>query len=71
MGCKGRIFDTATLAVTTLPYAQASRLVRYMNAAHAACYVGLSETYPSGNYFNYINRKFGLLTEEERARLAP
>ena len=69
MGMKGRIFDAATLAVTTLPFAQACRLVRYMNAAHAAGYVGLSEVYPSGSYFNRAAKKMGLLTEEERARL--
>ena len=69
MACKGRIFDVATLAVTTLPFAQANRLVRYMNAAHAAGYVGLSEVYPSGSYFDHIDQELGLLTEEERARL--
>lgn len=69
MACKGRIFDAASLAVTCLPYAQASRLVRYMNAAHAAGYVGLSEVYPSSNYFNYVNKQMGLLTPQERDRL--
>jgi Bestrophin, RFP-TM, chloride channel len=69
MGMKGRIFDIASLAVTTLPFAQASRLVRYCNAAHAAGYVGLSEIYPSQSYFNHIDKQLGLLTEEERARM--
>ena len=69
MACKGRIFDVASLAVTTLPYAQAYRLVRYMNAAHAAGYVGLSEIYPSGSYFDRIDADLGLLTQEERQRL--
>jgi len=69
MGCKGRIFDAATLAVTHLPHAQVTRLIRCMNCAHAASYVGLSEIYPSGNYFNYVNKTMGLLTEQERARL--
>lgn len=63
------IFDVATMAVTTLPYAQATRLVRYMNAAHAAGYVGLSQVYPSWNYFNAINKQMGLLTEQERERI--
>lgn len=44
MACKGRIFDVATIAVTTLPKERATRLVRYMNAAHAAGYVGLVST---------------------------
>ncbi|CAB9512125.1 expressed unknown protein [Seminavis robusta] len=69
MACKGRIFDVATLAVNTLPFQQAHRLVRYMNAAHAAGYVGLSEIYPSKSYFKHINQHLGLLTEEEQARL--
>lgn len=69
MACKGRIFDVATLAVTSLPYAQATRLIRYMNAAHAAGYVGLSETYPSTSYFNHIDHELGLLTPQERQRL--
>jgi len=69
MACKGRIFDVATLAVTSLPYAQATRLIRYMNAAHAAGYVGLSEIYPSTSYFNHIDHELGLLTPQERQRL--
>jgi predicted membrane chloride channel (bestrophin family) len=69
MACKGRIFDTATLAVTTLPYAKSARLIRYMNAAHAAGYVGLSKIYPSDSYFSHVNDALGLLTKEERARL--
>lgn len=69
MGCKGHIFNSSILAVTSLPYAQASRLIRYLNAAHAAGYVGLNTVYPSGSFFNHINQSMGLLTEQERARL--
>jgi len=69
MACKGRIFDAATIAVTVLPKAQATRLVRYMNAAHAAGYVGLSTTYPSGSFFRHMNESLGLLTESELARM--
>ena len=69
MACKGRIFDVASLAVTTLPFAQAHRLVRYMNAAHAAGYVGLSEIYPSQSYFNHVDQTLGLLTPPERERM--
>ena len=69
MACKGRIFDVASLAVTTLPFAQATRLVRYMNAAHAAGYVGLSEIYPSQSYFNHVDHTLGLLTPQERDRM--
>jgi len=69
MACKGRIFDVATLAVTTLPEEMATRLVRYMNAAHAAGFVGLSKTYPSGSFFRHINDSLKLLTDEELTRM--
>jgi len=70
MTCKGRIFDVAALAKTTLPPARATRLVRYMNAAHIAGYVGLSsETYPCGSFFRHMNDNLGLLTDKEMARM--
>ena len=69
MKCKGRIFDVATLAVANLPPEMAHRLVRYMNAAHAAGYVGLSTTYPAGSYFKHVNEELCLLTEKELARM--
>ena len=69
MACKGRIFDAATLARTCLPQERALRMIRYMNASHAAAYVGLSAVYPSHNYFNRIEQTFQLLTPEERARM--
>jgi predicted membrane chloride channel (bestrophin family) len=69
MACKGRIFDVATLAVVTLPMDRATRLVRYMNAAHAAGYVGLSQIYPSGSFFRHMNQSLGLLTDTELARM--
>lgn len=69
MACKGRIFDAATMARTCLPQERALRLIRYMNAAHAAAYVGLSAVYPSGSYFDHIEKDFQLLTPEERVRM--
>jgi hypothetical protein len=69
MAAKGRIFDVATIAVTTLPPEVAKRLVRYMNAAHVAGYVGLSEVYPSSTFFSQMNKDLGLLTEDELARM--
>ena len=69
MACKGRIFDVATIAVTTLPKPMATRLVRYMNAAHAAGYVGLSKVYPSQSYFRHVNETLGLLTDRELKRM--
>lgn len=69
MACKGRIFDTATLAITYLPKPTAMRLVRYMNAAHISGYVGLNSTYPSRTFFSKMNEDFGLLTSRELARM--
>jgi predicted membrane chloride channel (bestrophin family) len=69
MACKGRIFDVATIVVTVLPREQATRLIRYMNAAHAAGYVGLSKTYPSGSFFRHVNENLGLLTASELSRM--
>jgi len=69
MACKGRIFDVATLARASLPPHKAHRLVRYMNAAHAAGYVGLSDVYPRKSYFAPINEQFRLLTDAELARM--
>mmetsp|Transcript_25302 Transcript_25302/g.47147 ORF Transcript_25302/g.47147 Transcript_25302/m.47147 type:complete len:520 (-) Transcript_25302:115-1674(-) len=71
MACKGRIFDAATLARSChMPKTQALRLIRYMNAAHAAAYVGLSSVYPSSGYFDRVCfEQFKLLTPEEKQRL--
>ena len=69
MKCKGRVFDCATLAVTALPFEIATRLIRYMNAAHAAGFTGLSKTYDFGNFFKHINKSLGLLTPKEMERM--
>ena len=69
MACKGRIFDVATIAVTTLPKPVSTRLVRYMNAAHVAGYTGLSQTYPSSSFFMHLNKDLGLLTTQELSRM--
>ncbi|CAB9513310.1 expressed unknown protein [Seminavis robusta] len=69
MGIKGSIFNCATLGAASLPPEKVARLVRYMNCAHAAAYVGLSDVYTTGNYFNYADQEMSLLTQPERARL--
>jgi len=53
--------------VTTLPKdgLRATRLLRYMNAAHVAGYTGLLETYPANSFFAQLNKNLGLLTDEE------
>lgn len=69
MACKGRIFDTATIVVATLPKDVATRIIRYMNASHVAGYTGLSKIYPASSFFTQLNKNLGLLTNEELARL--
>jgi predicted membrane chloride channel (bestrophin family) len=68
MACKGRIFDVASLSITHLPKPTATRLVRYMNAAHVSAYVGLSKTYNKA-FFLKLNRDFGMLTDRELERM--
>jgi hypothetical protein len=69
MSMEGRIFDIATLSRAALPRERGLRLVRYMNAAHAAGYVGLSGTYSNDNFFSHINESWKLLTDQEYGRM--
>lgn len=56
-------------ATTGLPAANALRMIRYMNAAHCAGYVGLSDTYTKKNLFDNLNRSHKFLTKEEFQRI--
>jgi hypothetical protein len=69
MSCEGRIFDAAALAKSTLPKANALRLIRYMNAVHIAGYVGLSTTYTFENFFEPENQMNRVLTPTECERI--
>mmetsp|Transcript_11508 Transcript_11508/g.31031 ORF Transcript_11508/g.31031 Transcript_11508/m.31031 type:complete len:401 (+) Transcript_11508:189-1391(+) len=69
MSCEGRIFDVATTAAVALPRERAVRLVRYMNAAHAAGYVGLSRYYPYSTFFKELNAQNRFLTDQEVERM--
>jgi len=62
--CK-RIYDVAGNVTTALPPHQARRMVRYLNAAHAAGYVGLGQAYSKKHFFQNINAKYALLTVSE------
>jgi predicted membrane chloride channel (bestrophin family) len=63
-----RIHDVASIVhhVVVMPSEDAQhhgkRLVRYMNAAHAAAYVGLNDTYTSRNFFTRLNAQYAWLT---------
>jgi len=52
-----------------LPRARALRLVRHINAAHVAGYVGLSEMYTIDNCLRGFNNRFKVLTTDEMAQL--
>jgi predicted membrane chloride channel (bestrophin family) len=57
-----RIHDVASIVRQVLPEAQGKRIVRYMNAAHGAAYVGLNGTYTKSNFFQKQNTQYAWLT---------
>eukprot|EP01033_Poteriospumella_lacustris_P007103 gene7103-5109_t len=69
MRIEGRIFNLAYLARSNLLYAEAHRLLRYLNATHVLGYTGLSLVYTDDNLFDIMNDKHQLLTFEELGRI--
>ena len=69
MKAKGKIFEVASIAQAFLPREIGLRLVRRMNAAQVAGYIGLSNTYTETNLFAEINKSFKLLSDEEMKRV--
>eukprot|EP00547_Thalassionema_nitzschioides_P002190 CAMPEP_0194213620 /NCGR_PEP_ID=MMETSP0156-20130528/14343_1 /TAXON_ID=33649 /ORGANISM="Thalassionema nitzschioides, Strain L26-B" /LENGTH=429 /DNA_ID=CAMNT_0038941693 /DNA_START=29 /DNA_END=1318 /DNA_ORIENTATION=- len=67
----GRIQDIAGIAAVEFTPTAANRIVRYMNAAQIAGYVGLGGPYTKEEFFDHLNQKYRLLTEAELARLQP
>jgi len=68
--CAGRTQDIAGLASTQFPPELANQIVRHMNAAHVAGYVGLGTMYSERHFFDHFNREWNLLTDEELDQLA-
>lgn len=66
--CSGRVQDIAGLVAAKLPSSIAHRIVRYMNAAHLAGYVGLGGPYTKENFFDHFNELHGLLQPNELAK---
>eukprot|EP00549_Striatella_unipunctata_P015902 CAMPEP_0118681696 /NCGR_PEP_ID=MMETSP0800-20121206/5081_1 /TAXON_ID=210618 ORGANISM="Striatella unipunctata, Strain CCMP2910" /NCGR_SAMPLE_ID=MMETSP0800 /ASSEMBLY_ACC=CAM_ASM_000638 /LENGTH=375 /DNA_ID=CAMNT_0006578019 /DNA_START=44 /DNA_END=1171 /DNA_ORIENTATION=+ len=66
---ENKIFDVAMIAKASLPIERAKRLVRYMNAAHVAAYVGISEVYSQDNFYNEVDKSHPMLTREEMGRI--
>jgi predicted membrane chloride channel (bestrophin family) len=70
MRCPSRIYDICQIvAPTPIPKPAARRLIRYLNAAHVAGYVGLSRTYSEQEFFCKLNDDFHMLTAQELTRL--
>jgi predicted membrane chloride channel (bestrophin family) len=69
MNCSSKVYDVASLVATAFPRASALRIVRYMNAAHAAAYVGLNRTYSKREFFDKINDTLRFLDTEEMRRI--
>lgn len=73
MDCQQRLVETVTIATSSssMPQASARRLMRYLNAAHVAGYVGLSysRTYNQENVFDELNASLKLLTPAELSRV--
>ena len=70
MSCMGSIEDVAGLARTQLPFDMAKKLIRHLNAAHIAGYVGLNgigqgSPYSKKHFFDVYNKEHELLTPEE------
>ncbi|KAL3789006.1 hypothetical protein HJC23_012711 [Cyclotella cryptica] len=68
--CSGRIQDVAGLAKAQLPPELADRLVRHINAAQIAGYVGLNAIghgcpYSKAHFFDHYNSQYNLLTADE------
>ena len=63
--CMGRTQDVAALASTQFPQELAEQLIRHMNAAHIAGYVGLGGPYSKRFFFDHYNREHNLMNPEE------
>jgi hypothetical protein len=54
--CSGRTQDVAGLASTQFPLDLAKQIIRHMNAAHIAGYVGLGGPYSKRHFFDHYNK---------------
>lgn len=71
MEVEEHIEEVASIVACYLPKADAHRMVRYLNAAHAAGYVGLaSDTYSTRSFFMELNKRYKFLTETELKRMS-
>ena len=70
MDVTSQIEDVAAVASCYFPNDAAHRIVRYLNGAQVAGYVGLaSDTYTTKSFFHKLNKKYKLLTKNEVQRV--
>ena len=69
MDASGQIGHVASLLNTTFPKFHAIRVIRYMNAAHAASYVGLNDVYTKQEFFDKLNHQYRFLHPQEIERI--
>jgi len=69
MKCPARIYDVAQIIAPTFCSASAHRLVRILNAAHVAGYVGMSRTYSKKEFFDNLNKIHQFLSIQELERI--
>ena len=70
MAAKGNILSCASIARANLPEADGLQIVRHLNAAFAAGFVGLSDAYTYDGYFKEVNKTLILLNADEMERVA-
>lgn len=63
--CSGRTQDVAGLSSTQFPQELSNQIIRHMNAAHIAGYVGLGGPYSKRHFFDHYNQEHNLMTPEE------
>ena len=63
--CAGRTQDIAALATTQFPRDKAEQIIRHMNAAMIAGYVGMGGPYSKRKFFEHYNKAYNLMTAEE------
>ncbi|CAB9524240.1 expressed unknown protein [Seminavis robusta] len=71
--CPSRIFDVAQILIPPCHKKNkrdlAARVIRYLNAAHVAGYVGLSRTYSKPEFFDRLNNQHRFLSQQELKRI--
>ena len=68
--CSGRTQDVAGLASNMFPADLAQQIIRHMNAAQIAGYVGLGGPYSKLHFFDHYNSVHNLMTPEEMEQIS-